>query len=576
MISLRRLNENKWLIIILFAAVGFILGWWGYYNHYRADGWTLTDITYVTMRLFLINVNEYGTTKNWQLEAGRFILPLVSSYAVVMIILQLFSEKIKYMKIKRWKNHVVICGLGDKGYLLARDLIKNNKVVVIEKDPNNLKIEPCIEQGITIIHGDATQKFTLERAGIIKAKYLFAFTGSDVTNTEIALKQEKIVSRSKHGSKCVCYVHMKNRKLCELIDKNYRRSMKKENEQNLKYFNIYDYSGRLIFDKFPPESYGSRKKVKPYHVLIFGFDSLGESLVVQALKIGHYPEGRELKITIIDEDAKKKAIGFYDRYPEIRNIYNIKLQFLDVKVDESGFFNIDSVVPIIKMDPTIAYLCYEDDVNNITTAFQLNDKELSSNIPVVINILDKVDFASVLKREMDTDRSKSRFHIFKTIKDACSERIIVGNELDRMAQVIHREYLKKRKMEGTLDPKKPSHRKWERLPEVFKEANRQQSDHIDVKLRAIGCEKRLGLRPGALKKFTKKEVEMLGKMEHFRWNAEKYLNDWVLGPDREKLQSPYLVTWEELSEEIREYDREAVRNMPSILKSGGFGVYKVK
>jgi voltage-gated potassium channel Kch len=576
LISLRRIRENKWLIILIFGATGFILGWWGYYRHYHDDGWTLTDITYVTMRLFLINVNEYGTSKYWQLEAGRFILPLVSSYAVVLIVLKLFSEKIKYMKIKRWRNHVVICGLGDKGYLLARDLIKKNRVVVIEQDPNNLKIEPCLELGITIIHGDATQKFTLERAGLIKAKYLFAITGSDVTNTEIALKQEKIVTRSNKKSNCVCYVHMRNRKLCELIEKNYKRSMKGKKELSVKYFNIYEYSARLIFDKFPPDLYSSKEDDKPYHALIFGFGCLGESLVIQALKVGHYPDGKELRMTIIDANAKAKAIGFYDRYPEVKNINNIELDFVDINVDESGFFNLESVLPIIKDDPSIAYLCYEDDVNNITTAFQLNEKELSSDLPVVINILDKVDFASVLKREMDTTKEKSRYHIFRTIKDACTERIIVGNELDRMAQVIHREYLRKRKEEGTLDPKKPSHRKWEGLPEVFKDANRQQSDHIDVKLRAIGSEMREGTGPESIKKFTEKEVEMLGKMEHYRWNAEKYLNDWVLGNDRKKLQSPYLVSWEELSEDIREYDREAVRNVPNILASGGFGIYRSK
>ncbi|MGA1793865.1 MAG: potassium channel family protein [Thermoplasmatota archaeon] len=576
MISLRRIKENKWLIILMFAAIGSILGWIGYYKMYHDDGWTIFDITYVVMRLYLINLNEYGVPIPWELQVGRFILPLVSSYAVVLIVLKLFSEKIKLMKIKRWRNHVVICGLGDKGYLLARDLVKKNKVVVIEKDPNNLKIEPCIEQGITILHGDATQKFTLERANVVKAKYLFAITGSDVTNTEIALKQDKVVSRSTKKSRCTCYVHMKNRKLCDLIEKNYKRSMKSNKELSLKYFNIFDYSARLIFDKFPPEMFGSKEDDEPYHILVFGFGSLGESLVIQALKVGHYPNGKELKITIIDENAKGRSIGFYDRYPEVVNIDNIKLEFMDIKVDESGFFNIDSVLPVISSEPTIAYLCYEDDVNNITTAFQLNDKDLSSNLPVLINILEKVDFASILKKEMDSGPGSSRFHIFRTIRDVCSERIIVRNELDLMAQVIHREYLKKRKEEGTFDPKKPSHRDWERLPEVYKDANRQQSDHIDVKLRAIGCRMKDEIGPGALKKFTEEEVELLGEMEHYRWNAEKYLNDWTLGDDRKKLQSPYLVSWEELSEDIREYDREAVRNIPSILKSAGYGIYRIK
>ena len=575
MIPLKRVRENKWLIIIVIAAVGFILGWIGYYKMYHDDGWTVFDITYVTMRLFLINVNEYGVPIPWELEAGRFILPLVSSYAVVLIVLKLFSEKIKYMKIRLWKNHVIICGLGDKGYLLAKDMRKKSRVVVIDRDPNNLKIDSCIEKGITVIHGDATQSSTLKKAGILNAKYIFAITGSDVTNTEITLKQEKITKSSGKKGRCICYTHLKNRKFCDLIEKNYKRTMDRR-EMAVKFFNIFEFSSRILFDRYPPDQYQLTEEGRPNHILVFGFDNLGESVVLQALKIGHYPDGRELLITVVDENIQKKEGSFRDRYPEIKNIDNITIKFVDIKVDESGFFNIDSVYPVIKTKPSIVYICYEDDVNNITTAFQLNDKAIISDIPVVINILEKVDLASIMKRDMNNTEINTRFIIFNTIRDVCSERIIVGNELDMMARLIHEEYLAKRKKEGTLDRKKPSHLEWENLPEVFKEANRQQADHIDVKLRALGYVRKKDVSPGAVRSFSKKELEILGKMEHYRWNAEKYLNDWVLGEDREKLQSPYLVSWEELSEDIREYDREAAKTIPSILKSGGFGIYRKK
>ena len=90
------------------------------------------------------------------------------------------------------------------------------------------------------------------------------------------------------------------------------------------------------------------------------------------------------------------------------------------------------------------------------------------------------------------------------------------------------------------------------------------------------CYRKEGIESGALKNFTDDDVERLSKMEHLRWNAEKYINGWVLGNDTENLESPYLVSWDELSEEIREYDREAVRNLPKILGSGGIGIYRDK
>jgi hypothetical protein len=111
---------------------------------------------------------------------------------------------------------------------------------------------------------------------------------------------------------------------------------------------------------------------------------------------------------------------------------------------------------------------------------------------------------------------------------------------------------------------------------VFKDANRQQADHIDVKLGFIECYRKVGIGSSAVKKFTDEEVERLSMMEHLRWNAEKFINGWVLGENRENLESPYLVTWDELSEPIKEYDREAVRNLPRILDSGGIGIYRKK
>ncbi|MGA1821148.1 MAG: potassium channel family protein [Thermoplasmatota archaeon] len=571
----RKLSENKWFIILIFAAVGSVLGWIGYYKMYHDDGWTVFDVTYVVLRLFLINVNEYGVPIPWELEAGRFILPVVSSYAVVLIVLKLFGEKIKYMKIRGWRNHIVICGLGDKGYLLARDLNKKNKVVVIEKDPNNVKTDLCSEEGITVIHGDATQKLILQRANVIRAKYLFAVTGSDVTNTEIALTQAKMVKSSKRVSKTSCFVHIKNKKFCDLLGTSRKRVMK-AGISTVRYFNIYEYSARRIFDRYPMIDREPKEVEDPVHIVIFGFDSLGESLLTQALKIGHFTDGKTLRISIVDDNLKEKEAIFFDRYPEVKNIDNISLDFWDIHIDESGFFRTGSIKHIMVPGPDAVYLSFEDDMRNVAAALHLNNRGYLRDIPVIINVISKYRVASKFKKGMSEQSGDGIFHVFKTIKSVCNGRTIIDGEMDMIAKLIHNSYLKERKREGSFDPDKPSHRIWSRLPEVFKDANRQQADHIDVKLRFIGCHRRKGIDAHALKKFTTMEVERLSKMEHLRWNAEKFINGWVLGNDTENLESPYLVSWDELSEEIREYDREAVRNLPRILGSGGIGIYRDK
>lgn len=52
-------------------------------------------------------------------------------------------------------------------------------------------------------------------------------------------------------------------------------------------------------------------------------------------------------------------------------------------------------------------------------------------------------------------------------------------------------------------------------------------------------------------------VLLLAEMEHDRWNADRLRNGWAYAPGEkniDKKTSPYIVPWEDLSEEIRELD----------------------
>ena len=68
-------------------------------------------------------------------------------------------------------------------------------------------------------------------------------------------------------------------------------------------------------------------------------------------------------------------------------------------------------------------------------------------------------------------------------------------------------------------------------------------------------------------------TEQMAEMEHGRFVQERIQQGWRLGPrDPAKKTSPYLVDWEELPADPREYDREAVRAIPALLARIGFEV----
>ena len=84
-------------------------------------------------------------------------------------------------KIKKLKNHFIVCGFGRTGQEVAAQL-KKNKIdfVVVEK---NETLEDSIKGlGVLYLIGDATEDETLERAGIATSKGLFCNLSDDVDN----------------------------------------------------------------------------------------------------------------------------------------------------------------------------------------------------------------------------------------------------------------------------------------------------------------------------------------------------------------------------------------------------------
>ena len=156
-------------------------------------------------------------------------------------------------------------------------------------------------------------------------------------------------------------------------------------------------------------------------------------------------------------------------------------------------------------------------------------------------------------------------------KNELVSRPLLSN-LETMAKIIHINYVKKREADGEI----VEYHTWEELPDTLKYSNIRQARSVFDKLASCGFTANSEQPEGSREvlAFTPEQVEALARDEHDDWVAERLSNDWTHGErNPEKKQSPYLIPYTALPEDIKEYDRVAVRNIFPLLQQVGLRVY---
>jgi hypothetical protein len=168
---------------------------------------------------------------------------------------------------------------------------------------------------------------------------------------------------------------------------------------------------------------------------------------------------------------------------------------------------------------------------------------------------------------------------FGLLEQTCQPELLLGGTHEVLARAIHEDYVKKEIEKGVAPDTNPTMVNWDRLPESLKESNRNQAAHIGKKLNQAGCD----IRPltdwnASLYKFDEDMVECLAELEHERWNEDLKRDGWRYAPGEKnsaKKTSPWLVEWEQLTDEIKQYDRNTVTELPGFLAKAGFEVFEL-
>lgn len=579
----RRWQDYQWSVVGVLGIVGLVLGYIGFwrYFHLVGESHSVSDIIYSALQLFPLQSGSVSGPLPWELEVARLLAPGVAVYTGGKALAAIFHEQLQLFRVRFLKNHVVICGLGRKGLLLAKAFRDaGNRVVVVDSDKENSKFDQCIEDGAIVLVGNATDRVMLRKARVHKARHLVSVCGEDSINAEVAVQSLDLVSDRK-GQRLECHLHISDYQLnCLLKEK--LMNTKDERCFRLHCFNIFENGAQALLAAYPPFPLGENAKSQR-EIVVIGLGQLGENVIIQAAgrwKNSFGQKGKKLKVTIVDRTALAKTELLHLRHPTLGKVCEViplemdvnstQFQKADFIWNSSGTFNITNI-----------YVCFDNDFVGLSAGLSLLRQIRDHRIPVIVRmaVAQESGLASLLQASDERPEVFHGLQVFGLLEQTCTLRFLLNGDIECIAQAIHEEYIKKEKEKGITSKENPAMVSWESLSEDIKESNRQQADHIAIKLKTLGYEilhVPLTDWDKPLFEFSQDEIEQLAIIEHKRWIKERKDAGWTFDKEKnlKKKTSPSLRDWNDLTKEDQDRDRNTILAIPWILRRSNFTIVR--
>jgi voltage-gated potassium channel Kch len=490
--------------------------------------------------------------------------------------MNLFREQIQWIKSRSYRDHVVIGGLGSKSCLLVKGfLAQGSKVIVIDKNPANIKLESCQQEGAVVLVGDFTDPELLRQAGVQRASMAIAVSGNDRANAEMAVRVNELCAE-RDGAPLKCIIHIVDSALWDLLQERQFSGQFFENVR-LEMFNVYLHGARILVEDFVLRGVSGRFPTFPHHVLIVGMDKLGSNLVVESAREWFYqrdaPKAR-IRMTLIDRSAEEVHALINARYPGLSA--SVDITALNMNVNSPEFIRGEHLIDVDGVtNIDIALICLDEPSEALFTGLTLRRRLPEQTTPIIMRVPEESGMADLIRGRADQDGLVS-IQPFGLLERTCTPELVFRGTHEAMARALHEEYYRLRKRYRTSRRTNVPYRSWERLPESEREANRREADQIGDLIEKVDCQVSI-LWDWTEKvfRFTSSEVEILSRMKHERWCGEMFKQGWRYSPGRQDLNAklhPALLHWNDLPEPRKERNRIVIRQLPKFLARTGLKV----
>lgn len=571
-------SDYSWFIILFLGAASLILGYIGFWKNGLAleAGRTFLDNLYLTLGLISLNTGVVPPPVNWELQVARFAVPAVTAYTAFLAFTTIFIQQTERVRLWFLQDHIIICGLGRKGFRLANQFLAGgSRVVVIEIDDDNEWIANIRSAGAVVIQGDAADPELLKKTRINRASCLIGVTGDDGNNAEIAVNAEWLSRDRKEG--CLnCIIHIFDDQLWRLL---------REKELNLgdnahfrlELFNIFDRGAHRMIQDYSP--WAGLDPEKAPRILVIGLGKMGQRVIIETARgwqLDQDENPKKIKINLVDIEAEKKLGMLLNQHPRLENL--VLFNPLDIDILSGDFDRLSELV-LEGADQQLeaCYVCLDDETFSLQTGLRLNHQLRKFQVPIVMRMAESGGLALLIEGREGGMDSFGNLHIFDLLDQTCTADLLQRGTHEILAQSLHFVYLENARKNGSGDDL--AIQPWDDLPEELKENNRQLADRIPLLLSAAGyriapltdwdAEKLHFQEGGAID-----QVTLMARMEHESWCQRKQDQGWRYGEkkDPDKKTNPALLTWEELPDSERDKNKDFIRGLPKLLARAGFQI----
>jgi hypothetical protein len=304
------------------------------------------------------------------------------------------------------------------------------------------------------------------------------------------------------------------------------------------------------------------------HVVIIGHGEWALAAAGAAVRLGHFANGRPLRLSVITDDEAGWLKRLAERFDAVAELTRHEVRATGPQTREGA----EWLRAAAHAEHTRLYVVIApaNDAEAVEIESAVRNAVRGTNAGVAVRL--QHGGLSQLLRDGGA-LAGAEVVPFGWLDDRAWTALFEDDERENMAKLVQLRFSELAHAHGRTESIDKAVASWRTLTlEDYKESNRQQVDHLWVKLRAVGCEIAAASDPRPAAVWTRAEIEVMSQMEHQRWAAERRLNGWRLAPGKKneaERTSPHLVSWDELTEEIKDYDRSAVLNIPELVGVAG-------
>ena len=417
------LHRWSWVLISLLVLLSLLLGFAGFRERFAALGEerSSSHIFYLTLQLFTLESGDVEEPVGWMLEVARFLAPFSMASAVVRAFWGILTKEIEAARLVLFRKHVIICGLGNKGLRLVKELHDDHRqTVVIENDRDNEDINRCRELGAIVIIGTANDEWAIRKARVHKASVLYSVTGDDGANIETALLARDI-NRQRQRAQLKCVVHVVDPDLENWFEHKMSHDQG-DDHTHIRFFNVFKNGAKEMlqgtsFLGQPEQSTGNGKKSP--HIVIIGAGRLGEAVFQQAI---HYwrtqrsDSESKLEVTIVDQIAEEKVDWLQAQFADECEDCLLHTKTMQI---QSANYKRGDFLPEKQTEITAAYVCVDDDSLAVRAALTLHEHLDDNQSRIVVRLTEEAGLAALFDDKFSTKTMPDNVHAIGLLELTC-------------------------------------------------------------------------------------------------------------------------------------------------------------